>query len=685
MANTVQTPTNPVNDAHKQYNQSRTQFPMSYLHFTTENYGILNPFFAMEGVPGDTIPLESKHEVRAHTFKAPLMSSISKNKDYYNIPMRAILPRTWELIYANPTQGDDIPEDANCCLDLWLIFQNMAYNFLHIDEHIADEVTAHMFGTIMRYLLFCELFVSDGCLLAKMGYRLSPLFQYVTDDLKVMSFDSWLDLKLPAFLRKVNPVIEIDNEQYFLDLGSETSTRAGIRVSQSRFMELIRDYPDFKVIEVSSDGIVNDLFDGSSSFVVLIPGAESEKCPINIGRALAYQLVSYHFYSNDKVDHIYSAQLYRGLMQALAGQIMNSFDADNPASSDQINSIRKYFDYNGELLEYDLFSEAVLSGIIKSGIFNTNANAFGFFVPADSAIDNQSYGIVGFFRNMLGFNRSLRYGDYFTGARPSPLAVGDVNTTVISGQVNAIDMTRSLLMQRFLNAVNRVGRRFAPYVQLLSGRTPAPDPTNPQFLAHDVSSVGSFEVENTAENQGKIVTIARSTDSRYAFSYDVNEPCIVIGLSWYEVQRVYTKTIDRHAFHRTRFDMFNKFFQYQGDQAIYRKELNGGWLVSPQANFAYTLRYMEYKQRPSIATGGFVEHLPGYAFITDNQDAGFQIFDPDFDYRISPEFIRAQQSEFDRFYESLTGISLSGYFHFIVKYTNICEPQRQMEYAPSVL
>lgn len=685
MPNTVQTPTNPVNDAHKQYNQSRTQFPMSYLHYTTENYGLLNPFFAMEGVPGDTIPLESKHEVRAHTFKAPLMSSITKNKDYYNIPMRAILPRTWELIYANPTQGDDIPEDANCCLDIWLIFQNIAYNFGSLDSHLDKQVGAHEFGTIMRYLLFCELFLSDGCLLSKMGYRLSPLFRYETDDRKIMSFDSWLDLKLPAFLQKVNPVIEIDNEQYYLDLGENTHQRNGTRVSQSRFMELIRDYPDFTVVTAESSALVSDLFEDKSHYIVLIPGDESEKCPINIGRVLAYQLVSYHYYSNDKVDAIYSAQLYRGLMQALAGQIMNTFDPNSAASSDDINSIRKYFNYNGELLEYDLFSEAVLKGIIRSGIFNTNSSAFGFFLQDSTGIYNQSFAIVGFFRNMLGYNRSLRYGDYFTGARPFPLAVGDVNATVVSGQVNAVDMTRSLLMQRFLNAVNRVGRKFAPYVQLLSGRTPAADPTNPQFLSHDVSSVGSFEVENTGDNQGNIVTIARSTDSRYAFSYDVNEPCIVIGLSWYEVQRVYTKTIDRHAFHRTRFDMFNKFFQYQGDQAIYRKELNAGWLVSPDANFAYTLRYMEYKQRPSIATGGFVEHLPGYAFITDNQDAGFQIFDQDFNYRISPEFIRAQQAEFDRFYSSLTGISLSGYFHFIVKYTNICEPQRQMEYAPSIL
>lgn len=685
MPNSAQTPTNPVNEAHKQYNQSRTQFPMTYLHFTTENYGLLNPFFVMEGVPGDTIPLESKHEVRAHTFKAPLMSPITKNKDYYNIPMRAILPRTWELIYANPTQGDDIPEDANCCLDLYPIFSNFQYNWnTSISTLLTTKITASIFKSILRYLLYCELFLSDGSLLAKMGYRFSPLFRYDSQDGKTFSFDSWLDLKFPNFVRKVNPIILIDGERYYLDLGVDTVQSSGTRVSLSRFMELVRDYPDFEVSAVYPHDEVfgSDLFDSVNTYSVLIPGTESEKCVINIGRAIAYQLVSYHFYSNDKVDPIYSAQLYRGLMQSLAGGIFNAVGSSDSAS---INSVRKYFTYNGELLEYDLFSEAVLSNILNSGVIATSTSGIGFFPNSSSTFYLKYDPFVGFMRNLLGYNRSLRYGDYFTGARPFPLAVGDVNTAVVSNQVNAVDMTRSLLMQRFLNAVNRVGRKFAPYVQLLSGRTPAVDPTNPQFLSHDVSSVGSFEVENTAENQGNIVTIARSSDSRYAFSYDVNEPCIVIGLSWYEVQRVYTKTIDRHAFHRTRFDMFNKFFQYQGDQAIFRKELNAGWLVSPGANFAYTLRYMEYKQRPSIATGGFVEHLPGYAFITDNQEAGFQIFDKDFVYRISPEFIRAQQSEFDRFYTSLTGVSLSGYFHFIVKYTNVCEPLRQMEYAPSVL
>lgn len=699
MPNTVQTPTNPVNEAHKQYNQSRTQFPMTYLHYTTENYGIINPFFAMEGVPGDTIPLDSKHEIRAHTFKAPLMSNITKNKDYYNIPMRAILPRTWELIYANPTQGDDIPEDANCCLNIRPIFRCIQTNFNNATTFRRAAATEQTVENVLRFIVFCEYFVSDGSLLSKVGYHLAPLFtykpatyseeagSYYVDESSAYTFDQWIDMKLPAFLEKVQPVIQIgDDATNYAIAFDEITAQADVYVPLTRFMEMIRDYVDFKVQSITyPDGSAytfEDLFDPAMSYTVLLPGAQNTAgngCPLNIGRAIAYQLCCFHFYTNDKVDSIYSAQLYRGMIQAQLGAVASS--NDSPANASQINSIRKYFTYNGELLEYDTLSEAVLNGIMNS----LNLESYDVLGADQGARVNYFLNWVCALRNILGYNRSLRYGDYFTGARPSPLAVGDVNTTVVSNEVNAIDLTRSLLMQRFLNAVNRVGRKFAPYVQLLSGRTPMADPTSPQFLAHDVSSVGSFEVENTAENQGNIVTIARSSDSRYAFSYDVNEPCIVLGVSWYEVARIYSKTIDRHAFHRTRFDMFNKFFQYQGDQAIFRKELNARYLgINVEANFAYTLRYMEYKQRPSIATGGFVRYLPGYAFITDNDESGQNIMS-EADMRISPEFIRARQSEFDRFYSSLTGVSLAGYFHFIVKYTNVCEPQRQMEYAPSVL
>ena len=693
MPNKVQTPTNPVNEARKSYKQNRTTFPTSYAHYTSEVYGRLQPFYFMDGVEGDTIPLNSHQEVRTPTLKAPLMSKITKSKDYYAIPMRAILPRTWEMIYANPTQGDDIPEDANCFIHLSK-FIGSAYNFFRLGSNTFD-MTPFRIQLIIRNVLFYEMFYSDGSLLAKDGIHLSSLFEYrpasqsdegvwSVDVRNGYSYDQWFDMKFVPWLRSLDIVFRINGHSYALDKDATTAV-ADNYVTMHRLLELLRDYADFEVTSVNGvtaldtaiEGLsINDLMEVALAFTIVQPADDQV---INIAHLLAYQIVCYHFYTNDKIDSIYTAQLYRGLMTSLFGAAVNT---SGTPTANYINSIRKYFSYNGELLEYDIFSSAVLDDL-AAGLTSGMTGISSALTSYSNA--NKASRLTAAFRNIFGYNRSLRYGDYFTGSRPSPLAVGDINTAVVNSEVNALDMTKSLLMQRFLNSVNRVGRKFSSYVQMLSGRLPASTPTNPTFLAHTADIIGSYEVENTGENQGNIVTNMRDGSSKYAFSYDVNEPCVVLGISWYEVARIYSRTIERRAFHKTRFDMFNKFFQYAGDQAIFRKELDARWLVSDVANdpnFAYTLRYMEYKQRISHCSGAFARYLPGYAFITDKNRLGEAYLD---DAQISPEYIRAREEEFDQFFSSVSNYSLGGCLHFIVKYVNECDAERQMEYAPSML
>lgn len=689
---TVQTPTNPVNESHKTYRQPRVTFPTSYRHLTTELYGLINPFFVMEGVEGDTIPLNSHEELRTHTLSAPMMSKVTKSKDYYAVPMRAILPNTWEQIYANPTQGDDIPEDSNCLFPIRDLVNHLSAQF--ISNYVANDAAPTIGETeiYMKMLLLAEAIFSNGSLLAKMGCHLSPLFVYYDLDSDGViirqnprDFDYWFDNVYVPWLKRLNPAIRIGTTVYMIQFEGQPVTQTNITyVTMRRFMQLCREHMDFDVTSVNpfadDTPLLGELFGNAIQYEITIPGSTYDDEnntvyeTINIQRLLAYQLVCFHFYTNDKIDSIYSAQLYRGMMQTLSGC---AFGGRSTPQATDINSVRKYYTYNGELLEYDHFSLAVQQALLESvGIQASKITS------VESWKQTRYPYYYEYLYNIFGYQNSLRYGDYFTGSRPSPLAVGDVNTTVVGDEVNAVDLTRSLLMQRFLNSVNRVGRKFDKYIKMLSGKLPAPDPTNPTFLAHIVNELGKFEVENTAENQGNIVTIMRDGQSRYVFTYEASEPCIVLGISWYEVARIYSKTVDRQFFHKTRFDMFNKFFQYQGDQAIYRKELNARWLLAPDTNFAYTLRYMEYKQRISIATGGFVSNLPAYAFITDNGSTGEFLGD---DSNISPEYIRSRPSEFDRFYSSLTGVSLGSYFHFIVSYINDCPAERPMEYAPSVL
>lgn len=693
--NKVQNPTNPVNESVKVYGQSRTTFPTSYQHLTSELYGLLNPFFAMEGVEGDTIPLNSIENLISDATKSPLMSGINKCKDYYSVPMRAILPHTWELIYANPSQGDDVPEDANSTLllrpfmNLFKYWFSPEYYTSALDDMSSESTTygqrsLFLVQTFIKVVLLAESFFSNGSLLAKSGAHLSPLFRLVNQygHTSTFDFDRWFDVNFVEFLENHVGGITIDGVVYSTSLTGDNVVNVSIR----RLIELMREYPDFTIYSFTygGDETLSQVF--TDVLEVRIVGEEGVFKPdfitvgtdvfINISRLLAYQIVCYHFYTNDKVDSIYSAHLYRQMMRSAAGMLYSTSGSYNPTSS-QINQTRYYFERNGEEIEYDLFSQKVLYQL-SSKVSSVNPVEV---IQAASQLASLNWACC-FFRNIFGLNRSLRYGDYFTGARPSPLAVGDVDTTVVDNSVNAVDMTRSLLMQRFLNSVNRVGQKFSDYVKMLSGKTPPPPVTDPRFLSHTKTNIGKFEVENTADNQGHIVSILRNGASQYAFSYDVTEPCIIIGLSWYEVARIYSRTVDRQFYHRTRFDMFNKFFQYQGDQNIAKREIDSSYINYPDQNFAYTLRYMEYKQRINVASGAFVDNLPAYAFITDNEYSGSPFERAN---TISPEYIRSRPSEFDRFFAMPGGFSLGSYYHFIVKYDNQCNAVRPMEYAPSVL
>ena len=45
------------------------------------------------------------------------------NKDYFFVPYDAILPNSWQKIYRNPSQCDDVPNDANTVIgDVRLLF-----------------------------------------------------------------------------------------------------------------------------------------------------------------------------------------------------------------------------------------------------------------------------------------------------------------------------------------------------------------------------------------------------------------------------------------------------------------------------------------------------------------------------------------------------------------------------------
>lgn len=630
---------------------------MSYRHYLTARYGDVTPFYVFDAWSKDKVPFSSFHELRNYTMSSPLMSKIKMYKDYFMIPYKAILPRTWDLILANPTQGDDVPDDANCVVrDLVGSIVDMLRNLPNLPSQTGN--TGDVLTYLIKSVFLAENVLSDGGLFSLLGCKLSKYAcEYSTSGIRHISiyFNNFYDVLKDYF---------IDNALYIqLYL---PSLKNGVYKSFSssdfsddslftfrKYLELMRDNSDFyiKTVGPLTFDSLSDIISSVGSITTTI---NSSSIPINLSRLVAYQLSYFHFMTNDKIDFIYSASLYRDMLQSI-------LYSDNANRSLTLPT----FDYNGVSYQYDVFSGYNL-------ILALSVVARGDYDGSPSWENALMYLL-----ELTSFRKSLKFGDYFTGGRPQPLAVGDVNAPVVENGVSAIDITKNISMQRFLNAVNKTGRKMSDYAKKILGGYEIPVSSDPKFLARDSVYIGTQEVENTADNQGAVTTLLRSDNSRYAFECEVSEPCIILGLCSFEVERAYSRTIDRHFFHTDRFDMFNPYFQNIGDQEVYMAEKGLGGLTP----FAYQLRHMEYKQRYSIASGGFVHNLPSWSFISDNDES---IVIPEYDY-ISPDFIRSNSFEFDRFYSSLSGVSYDSYFHFILKFDNQSTPIRNMEFNPTIL
>ena len=240
-------------------------------------------------------------------------------------------------------------------------------------------------------------------------------------------------------------------------------------------------------------------------------------------------------------------------------------------------------------------------------------------------------------------------------------------------------------MQRFLNSVNRIGRKFENYLEgIFGGSKVKYDFHNPQFLAHVQDTAYAVEVENTGESQMKdpnsVTSVVKSNNARFAFEFTPDRPSIIIGVEYFDIARNYVHQMDRQLFAVDRFDRFLPEMQYIGDQEVYGAELS---MDNKADTFGYQLRYAEYKQRLNVAVGGFVENLPGYIFKA-NEDKYAHHYDNG-EVRLSPYYIRSHPFELDGFYVSLTGYSPASYFHFIVKAHNDMTATRNMAQTPTIL
>lgn len=647
---------------------SRSRYDLGYHNYITPSYGKITPFFSFEGVAGDKIPIRSSHKVRSYTMKSPLMSDVYLQKDFFAVPMECILPLNWQKIFANPVVGDDVNSDeCNCVLNPSKILAEGVSTIINCFESGAGWLPARG----LNQLFMLEKLASKGSLFSLLGINLwsayyinAGTFNDTANGYNAsVRTGSDVDDVIDVVLGYIRHLVFKDNEQRDI-------TVKYIQLDSGQTLGYTENTKTFSPLDAQDQSYLEDFFDfarehylksfditGYTEIGGTMTGFTSAtnrpSKNLNISSLIAYQIVCAHYFTNDRIDYIYSAELYRQMMRGF----ITNYSVDT-------------FDYNGVPTLYDELSGHWI-------------NKLAALVSAGAA-DLPTYKAYYYFVNLLGLNNSLRYSDYFTGARLQPLAVGNTDVQVNPQGVSVIDVTRNIQIQRFLNLVNKTGRKFEEYVGKLFGTYVAPDYHNPIYLGKIRDKVVSYETENTAEaqqsKQNSVTSTFSSTGNSFALEFDCDRPSIIIGVCSFDIPRVYCRTITRDALHVDRFDYFNPFMQFIGDQEISNAELG---YSRGSLEFAYQSRHAEYKTKYPICSGGFAKQniLPSWQFVAD-----LQTFGSIESATLDSNYIRSRRSELDKFYVSLTGESPATRFHFICDfYNDLSRVSRPMVANPNIL
>lgn len=630
-----------------------SKFNLSYLYGSTYLFGLIKPCHVSDVVPRDkSYRLHSGHDARSFNLKAPLMQNVNMYKAHISVPMDAILPLNWNKWFNQPVIGEDVPADCGCGVEnftgkMRAIFLSLAGAL--VGNNAPLPYSKEYLQAFLRLYQFGSLIYSNGSLISSLGAhfgnkRNCRILCTVAGKNRWLSFDRLMETCLMTFNSRFTSFTFhfIGETKVYTVTPTGEDENAGATAKILSLREFLWNYLYDGGIVIDTLNISNSIFDD-----ITVDGLDSWEIsdiaePYNISRLWAYQLACAHFFTNDKIDYVFSAELFR--------QLIGHYVCNTSVGLD-------IFTVNGIQYQYDYLS----------------SHFFNIFI-------NQDYPeYIDYFLALFSFRHSLKFMDYFTGSRTKPLAMGDVYQDVDvqqgQGSFNVIDLAHNTWSAKFRQFLMRYGSKAKSYIKGVFGIEQAYDYHDPCWLGKTRDRIYSVETDNTASEQlsEPMTTTAqfRSNGDRYAFEFNADRDTIIVSVIYFDIDRLYVSTIDRQLFAIDRFDYFNPWTQFLGDQPIYAAELVAGGAMQP---FSYTNRNQEYKTRINQADGGFVEFLPGWAFLADD----------DSPTELTPRFIRSSPTELDRFYNSLTYFSPAGYFHFIIKNDNTITAIRPMAFNPIV-
>nr|QPB07506.1 MAG: major capsid protein [Microvirus sp.] len=659
--------------------KSHNYFPdMSFGHYKTFAYGQVEPFYCEPVVPGDRITLKNKISVHSNPMKSPFLSQIHCKKVNTYVPMQAILPFTWDYIYKNPSRGDDVVAEE--CNTVFADFPKFVRDFYRVVINLLSGVSTKQTGALpqayKKALIAVTLFdniASTGSLLSSLGYKLSFLIQNVRPSYSLDNIinDFWNILIPDNFRFSLTEYFDDSIYQVYYVVAPSSNfvttsnkeivlTKRGARDLILSHINDIDEEFSFAYTELNSPwkDIVWDDLPFFDSYLMSGPtSSNTASLNLNYSPLVAYQLSCAQFFVNPKVDYIFDAELWR---QSLKYIITSSaYDLDS-------------FFYNGMSVMYDFVSWHYMKNYVaKLRGATVNSTLFDL-LPAFRYINS-----------IFSYDRALRFGDYYTGARTQPYGVDvddSMKSPVVGNNVSAIDVTKSIVFQRFFNMVAKVGNSVDDYRKALTGKVTPPDYHYPRFISADDTDVSSYTVQNNSNvDTGNLVSRVDSGElKKYEYTLDIDLHGYVLSMAYFYIPRAYSTTKRRWFFHVDRFDMFNEMLQNIGDQALYGLELSD---YSPSI-FAYQGRNEEYKQRTSMVTGAFCGSLKSWVFLNDPLGSPAQ---GTLRLPLNPNVIRSYPSELDYVFIDVQGLSNSFVYHFICHINNDVDFVRPMIKSPNIL
>lgn len=717
---------NSLNDP--QFSEQQGYFPYDLTHaeYISARFGEGSPTMHLDTVPADRVAVHDNTKLVLNQISGNLLNTVNQYVDSFYIPLRSCFPNNYEKLIPNPTKGSDLPNSAlpqipffywldyllNSNVDITLYlplgeedlsehidyFNNFSLNFENRQGLESTPSFKSSYG--LGYMIFISTILSRGQLLDNLGLQLDLPASIYTPDISSI-LQAHIDTFYNELWRVVYSALENDVTVVtrgvpmsltadFVDYTGDINTDVGIYYTRVTTLSEFRSYlsdvlergllPDIRFGDFSPNydfssflGSFRQLLASfrslvrsytSSSFT--IDAVDTEPTPfedggyLNIVKPLAYQQVIAHYYSNDSVDNIFTSDLFMQNLRAVMYPTVSRFTSE------------PIFEYNGVQTEYDYISTA---GWYYSTMYQGSPGSMGRSL------------VVGTMLFLM--RRTLRYGDYFSTARPRMLAVGQLNVAIGYDEdgnatgVSPIDITKNLLMQRYLNAANYVGSRFLNYYASMYGVTPSDTGTFPRFLAHRKIELQNQITNNTAGDQGAQTTNLVGYSDNNAFDVFIDDFGVLLNITSFDVLPVYTSGIDSTFHFSDRFDYFNPMLQNVGDQPIRFSELIGNPAFIDRV-FGWTMRNAELKFKITRAHGALVNGAQLNTMLIRYPFGVFGRYGRE-NFTISPEYIRDKPSYLDRFVPASTGVSPADYFHFIVACVNQVHCARKIQAQPPVL